>query len=195
MRGLGFIESGVSKNDIIYGSMYGVPESVIPEEYEVKDQYRVIDQGNIGCCVSCAAMEMLHTKCRYNKTKKPSNYRFIFDLRADKSVDGMMPREAFEILKKEGYISLYAKINSEIAMKQSIIANGPAMIGLIVRSNGDEFWRGSDNLGGHAVAVVGYDKYGYIIKNSWGTMFGNGGYITLPYSDFKVVREAWTIIE
>ena len=32
----------------------------------------------------------------------------------------------------------------------------------------------------HAILVVGYDVNGnYIIKNSWGTNWGNNGYITL----------------
>ena len=32
--------------------------------------------------------------------------------------------------------------------------------------------------GGHAVAVIGYDKDGnFLVKNSWGTGWGNGGYV------------------
>jgi len=38
-------------------------------------------------------------------------------------------------------------------------------------------------LGGHAVALVGYDdsKHAFILRNSWGTQWGQGGYAYLPY--------------
>jgi len=54
--------------------------------------------------------------------------------------------------------------------------------------------------GGHALCVVGYDdnKYGgaFEIQNSWGTDWGNGGFIWIPYTvfnDFAV--EAYEMIE
>lgn len=63
-----------------------------------------------------------------------------------------------------------------------------------VFSYNDDFWNGDEFMGGHAVAVVGYDETGLIIKNSWGTSFGRGGYTTLPYNQFNKVREAWTLL-
>ena len=43
--------------------------------------------------------------------------------------------------------------------------------------------------GGHAMVVVGYDdtKYGgaFEIMNSWGSSWGNSGFIWVPYDDFK----------
>ncbi|MGE3640115.1 MAG: C1 family peptidase [Pirellulales bacterium] len=38
--------------------------------------------------------------------------------------------------------------------------------------------------GGHAVAIVGYTYEGFIIQNSWGDGWGEGGYALLPYEDF-----------
>jgi hypothetical protein len=37
---------------------------------------------------------------------------------------------------------------------------------------------------GHAIALVGYTRDGFIIQNSWGTRWGNGGFALLPYEDF-----------
>jgi C1A family cysteine protease len=39
-------------------------------------------------------------------------------------------------------------------------------------------------LGGHAVLVVGYDdaKGRWIVRNSWGTGWGDGGYFYMPYA-------------
>lgn len=53
-------------------------------------------------------------------------------------------------------------------------------------------------LGGHAVKAVGYDdaKRWFIVKNSWGTGWGDGGYFYMPY-DFIVnpnmASDFWTI--
>jgi hypothetical protein len=47
-------------------------------------------------------------------------------------------------------------------------------------------------LGGHAFALVGYDREGFVIQNSWGTAWGAGGYALLPYEDWLVSRmDAW----
>jgi hypothetical protein len=54
--------------------------------------------------------------------------------------------------------------------------------------------------GGHAMCVVGYDDdmYGgaFEIQNSWGTSWGNEGYIWISYNNFAAyVDEAYEIIE
>lgn len=43
-----------------------------------------------------------------------------------------------------------------------------------------------NNYGGHAVAIVGYDSEGFIIKNSYGTQWRVGGYERISY-DFHQV--------
>lgn len=52
-------------------------------------------------------------------------------------------------------------------------------------------------LGGHAVLAVGYDddKQVVIIRNSWGTGWGDRGYCYFPYRMFrgkKIVMDMWT---
>ena len=44
--------------------------------------------------------------------------------------------------------------------------------------------RKEKQLGGHAVVAVGYDdaKQSFIVRNSWGTQWGQRGYGTMPYS-------------
>src|SRR5690606_5413642 len=45
---------------------------------------------------------------------------------------------------------------------------------------------------GHAVAIVGYTKDGFIIQNSWGTGWGNGGFALLPYEDYIIhATDVW----
>ena len=38
--------------------------------------------------------------------------------------------------------------------------------------------------GGHAFAIVGYDQRGFLVRNSWGEAWGEGGYATLTYEDW-----------
>jgi len=38
--------------------------------------------------------------------------------------------------------------------------------------------------GGHAFAIVGYNRDGFIVHNSWGTGWGTGGRAVLPYEDW-----------
>jgi hypothetical protein len=50
-------------------------------------------------------------------------------------------------------------------------------------------------LGGHAVLVVGYDDTAqyWIVRNSWGTAWGDNGYCYMPYGyEMRTWIEAWS---
>lgn len=51
-------------------------------------------------------------------------------------------------------------------------------------------------LGGHAVMAVGYDQKQkrFIVRNSWGTQWGQEGYFTMPYAYLETLADDfWTI--
>jgi C1A family cysteine protease len=53
-------------------------------------------------------------------------------------------------------------------------------------------------LGGHAVVAVGYDTASqrFIVRNSWGTSWGDKGYFTMPFAyltDGDLSADFWTI--
>ena len=53
-------------------------------------------------------------------------------------------------------------------------------------------------LGGHAVMAVGYDnsKQQFIVRNSWGTSWGQKGYFFMPYAyltNANLSSDFWTI--
>ena len=55
-------------------------------------------------------------------------------------------------------------------------------------------------LGGHAVLAVGYDDATrrFLVRNSWGPNWGDGGYFTLPYEYFTepgLSSDFWALIE
>ncbi|XP_055301253.1 cathepsin S-like [Sitodiplosis mosellana] len=83
------------------------------------------------------------------------------------------------------------KILDEEAMKEALYSNGPLVAGMYVLDGSTDLYAGGvyyeeNCLKGdyHAVLIVGYghdEKYGdyWIIKNSWGTGWGEDGYMRL----------------
>ncbi len=50
-------------------------------------------------------------------------------------------------------------------------------------------------LGGHAFALVGYNRHGFILQNSWGESWGNLGFAILGYEDWlENGRDAWACV-
>ncbi|TAF64179.1 MAG: DUF4384 domain-containing protein [Cytophagales bacterium] len=88
--------------------------------------------------------------------------------------------------------------SSKIQTTKKALANGnPVVIGMKCPDsfqNASGYWQPSQDedpsyqYGGHAMCVIGYDNdmYGgaFEIQNSWGTDWGNEGYIWIRYDDF-----------
>jgi len=52
--------------------------------------------------------------------------------------------------------------------------------------------RKADSLGGHAFALVGFNRVGFVVQNSWGEPWGNCGFGVLPYEEWvKHGTDAW----
>ena len=59
---------------------------------------------------------------------------------------------------------------------------------------------GEQVLGGHAVLAVGYDDAAqrFVVRNSWGESWGQGGYFTMPYAylaDRTLAQDFWAIVQ
>ena len=95
------------------------------------------------------------------------------------------------------------KIN---AVKKSLSQGKPVVIGMKAPNSFNKaknYWIPTENpngnYGGHAMCVIGYDdnKFGgaFEIQNSWGTWWGNQGYIWIKYNDFyNWVKYAYEMI-
>lgn len=183
----------------------------IPVEYSFQSQMPpVLNQGSTNMCVTYALGSHIDwnidmdkkTKCKDNHVDRKA----IYSARSVKGDNGMTFKEALGYVKNTGVktdigmvkINHYAFVGSDIALKQALIANGPCIGGLYCYNSTNEFWNkqpGNELLGGHAICIVGYNKDGFIIRNSWGSYWGQGGYTLMRYEDFKKFFEIWTIID
>lgn len=95
-------------------------------------------------------------------------------------------------------IDAYARVNTLEGLKKSLLDNGPCLIAMPVYNYGSQIWikRESDDfLGGHAMAVVGYNKNSFIIRNSWGDNWADNGYSYYYFKDWGIHYEIWTTID
>jgi hypothetical protein len=181
----------------------------IPTEYSYRKYLpSVIDQGNKPICVPCSLSAyinwVINTDTGENKVDNEVDLQEIFRSSSVKSSEGMTFKDGLKFLKHEGVstkegaetIDRYATIGSIICLKQALILNGPCVGALpVYDSRVTEFWDSAygDYQGGHAVAIVGYNEDGFIIRNSWGRSYGDNGYSVIPYDDFNKFMEIWTI--
>ena len=119
--------------------------------------------------------------------------------------------EEYTALWENDYSDNQSKVNR---VKKSISEKKPIIIAMICPNSFDDvgkdgLWRPTENPydkingrqhGRHAMCVVGYDdsKYGgaFEIQNSWGTTWGDNGYVWIKYSDFsRFVYQAFELVQ
>lgn len=204
---LGCKPSKLDGTEQIYSIKQGIK---IPEAYTYEPYMSpILNQGNESTCVPCSISAHLNWNhnitTRTNKIDNGINIKEIYNIRADKNAEGMTIKEALHYLYKHGVstkvgpmkIRKYALLKSELSLKQAILMNGPCLAALRVYNFGYEFWDKSfgEYQGGHCISIVGWNKNGFIIRNSWGASWGNKGYTLIPYEDFSQFLEMWTIID
>jgi C1A family cysteine protease len=100
--------------------------------------------------------------------------------------------------KLSGYQTLPVGDGTEAAIKSAISQGSPVSIGFNVRQSfmdlsgqaaSDYSYQPGDDssdpvVGGHEVAVIGYTDQGVTIENSWGSSWGDNGYVNVPWSFF-----------
>ena len=100
-------------------------------------------------------------------------------------------------------IANYAQVDTVEGLKTALFQSGPCYMAVPIYGYGDRMWKRDDTdpystyKGNHAMTVVGYDDYKqcFIIRNSWGTKWGDNGYCYFPYADWGSQWEVWTTID
>lgn len=101
----------------------------------------------------------------------------------------------------------YQRLNSIKEIKHAVAHNHVVVFGITVyksfedsvKSDGRVPYPGffEQKLGGHAMCIVGYDDnlYGgsFIVRNSWGTNWGDKGYCYIPYGMYRYFIDVWTV--
>jgi len=189
--------------------------SSLPLEFSYKKYLPpILNQGERSICVPCAISA--HLDWNYNVDNNGKIFKSnkilindIYEARKNKSTNnGMQIKDALDYLRKTGVkskgglmkIRQYAKVTNTIALKYAIVMNGPCIGALrVYNDEKTDFWKrdyeGQEMLGGHAVAIIGYDMNGFILRNSWGTSYGKSGYSTISFDDANKFLEIWTIYD
>lgn len=93
---------------------------------------------------------------------------------------------------------------TENGLKTALVAGLPIAFGFMVKESlmnvaEDGIYKPKGKvLGGHAVAIVGYNDATktFIVRNSWGKKWGNNGYFTMPYKEVlnpEISMDFWVI--
>lgn len=114
------------------------------------------------------------------------------------AVEPAPPSQAVYQLAANYKIATFARITTIDGLKKALLEMGPCYLQLPLFAGRPCFWRakkGEQSSCGHAVAVVGYDRSGFILKNSWGPHWNGDGCVTFPYSDWSIHWECWASID
>ena len=189
----------VSDNDIFYKNK----KLNIPSVLIIGNHGKVFNQGTTSLCGPYTIKTIIESQFKNINKDIDLDVRDLYNKRTNKPQEGMIPRDLFKILKEEGVkcgkknickLLSYERLQIQ-DIKEALIINGPVFLALKVCSNELEFWKGDNNLGGHAIALIGYNdnRKTFLLKNSYGTEWGNGGYIDISYNDLSnALLEAWT---
>jgi C1A family cysteine protease len=119
------------------------------------------------------------------------------------------PEVCYQEAIKEKVVE-YARVQqAEVQLKRCLAELFPVVFGLMIYSSFESpdvvrtgivnFPTATESLlGGHAVLLVGYDDFTkrFLVRNSWGAEWGQGGHFTIPYSyvsNPNLAADFWTI--
>lgn len=112
-------------------------------------------------------------------------------------------KSGLEVKAKAASYALIGQPNKRPTQKEiktALIQHGPLFVTVIAGGSG---WSGATDsvttcrtrgTTNHMVQIVGYDKTGWWIKNSWGEAWGQNGYAHIKYNCDKIAEEAGFVV-
>lgn len=144
--------------------------------------------------------EALKTVQKIGAVKQPDFPHNIEMMEAKQIVDKNLL--TLKTKAQEFQIEAYAKLNTIVEIKNFIYTSKtPVIFAVKVGTNYLDLDKNNiiivpkdldnNNVGNHAMIIIGWTKDGFIIQNSWGELWGKQGIAILPY-DYPI-DEAWGI--
>lgn len=177
------------------------------------------DQGQIGDCTMNAACGLLVTEPYWTPATPKFTERMIVPLYSEETrlddveIPGVYPPDdtgssglySMKVLQRHGWITNYETAQG-LTAALATLAVRPISIGVGYYDSMESpdssgrvtISKNAQIVGGHQIAVIGEDPadHGWIrIRQSWGTGFGDKGYIMLSWSDFdRLLHEQGDVI-
>lgn len=119
------------------------------------------------------------------------------------------PQTCYDNAKKDTALQYQqVQVNAQSVM-QALAQGNPVVIGITVYESFESGivaetgvvplpQQGEQCLGGHAVLVVGYDALAntFVVRNSWGSSWGNYGHFTLPFQYLETLgSDFWALVQ
>ena len=97
--------------------------------------------------------------------------------------------------------SAYLRVTGLLAIKQALAANKPVVGGTNVGNSifsvaANEVYDpdpSEPSVGGHALTIVGYDANSFLLCNSWGTGYADGGFFRVSPGFMAGFTDVWAI--
>jgi len=117
------------------------------------------------------------------------------------------PKPCYDAAAKNRALT-YERLEHDLDLMKNCLASGhPFVFGFTIYASFDDIVDtgiaempalGEGNLGPHAAMAVGFDdtQQRFICRNSWGTLWGQQGYFTIPYAYLanpNLADDFWTI--
>ena len=168
----------------------------LSEQYLVSCGMKYSPLGLNGCCGGTMSYTLDFLNTRGTVEESSFSYQAVDALGRDfkdcnTSTPSNDPVKCPSLDDPKYKIDKYHSLPTKNSIKNAIASYGPVVAGFNIYADFYEYNEGiyernsNKYIGGHIVAIVGYNDAGqyWICKNSWGTDFGEDGYFRIKYGE------------